>query len=675
MRGLGFLRNISGKISRKKEKRDISSGKSPWDDYWYVPFSMPSGSGVYVDQHTAMNCSTVLACTRILSESVAGLPLHVYKRTPDSGKEKATAHKNYALLHTQPNPEMTSFQWLEQAVVAMILWGDSFNQIITANNGDILAIWPLNPAKMEIKRNDAGELFYEYRRSSGEPRTFYADEILHIPSITTDGVKGKSIIELQRESIGLALATESFGARWFKNDSRPGGVLSHPGLLSDPAREHMRKSWEEMHAGLQKSHRVAILEEGVTFTPLNIPPNDAQFLETRSFQRTEIAGWFRVPPFMIGEVEKQTSWGSGIEQQMIGFVIYTLRPWLIRIEQAINSKLFRSNLYFAEFNVDGLLRGDIKSRGEFYNIMLNNGTFSRNEVRARENMNPQPGEQGDIYTIQLNMMDLSKISEMFAPKEEPKPRASDDGDDTDEQDGERKKKLFEVRKKSAATRLRLRTVWYKNILAFGENLVKTDNAAIKAQINKNRSERDKKDFIKWLERYFETRRNAIHQSAKRIFQTYANEIGAAAAGEIGETEYQIEKFVEAYAEAFTKGYIGGGIGQLDALQDMDEIEERVKEWDEKRPAKIADRETVQLCEAIVAIVFVFHGYQLVWATSPGACELCLSLEGKVVGKEGVFVPEGGTIDPKDGKTEPITVSTGIRHPQLHRGCACFLVAG
>ena len=370
----------------------------------YSFFFGSTTSGKTVNERTALQTTAVYACVRILSETLASLPLHLYKYT-DSGKEKATDNPLYRLLHDEPNPEMTSFVLRETLMSHLLLWGNAYAQVIRDGRGQVLALYPLLPEKMEIDRLDSGELYYEYQTDKGKV-ILRKEEVLHIPGLGFDGIKGQSPIAMAKNAIGMAIATEEYGAKFFSNGANPGGVLEHPGVVKDPKR--VRDSWNAVYQGSSNSHRVAVLEECMKFTPIGIPPDQAQFIATRKFQINEIARIFRIPPHMIGDLEKSSF--SNIEQQSLEFVKYTLDPWVVRWEMALQKALLsptEKEEYFIKFNVDGLLRGDYQSRMSGYSVGRQNGWLSANDIRELENLNLIPKELGgDLYLINGNMTKL-----------------------------------------------------------------------------------------------------------------------------------------------------------------------------------------------------------------------------------------------------------------------------
>ena len=344
---------------------------------------------------------------RVIAETIASLPLHVYKVT-DTGSEKATQHSLYRLLHDEPNREMTSFVMRETMLTHLLLWGNSYSQVIRTGRNQIDSLYPLLPDHMEVDRDSKGKLTYTYTTSEGRIYRLAPEEVLHIPGLGFDGVVGYSPIALEKNAIGLGLAAEEYGSKFFSNGARPSGILTHPNTVKNP--KVLRESWNAAYGGSSNSGRVAILEEGMKFETISMPNNEAQFLETRKFQVSEICRIFRVPPHLAGDLEHATF--SNIEHQSISFAVHTIRPWLVRIEQAINRSLFseREKVHFyAQFNIDGLMRGAYKERMEGYAIARQNGWMSANDIRELENMNPIPdSEGGNTYLVNGNMSEICR---------------------------------------------------------------------------------------------------------------------------------------------------------------------------------------------------------------------------------------------------------------------------
>ena len=398
---------FSGLFKSRDKPQNRTAGSN------YAFFLGGTTSGKTVTERSAMQMTAVYSCVRILAEAVAGLPLHLYRYTDNGGKEKALDHPLYLLLHDEPNPEMSSFVFRETLMTHLLLWGNAYAQVIRNGKNEVVALYPLMPNKMSVDRDENGRLYYTYYRGQDEAIrnkefavTLQPSDVLHIPGLGFDGLVGYSPIAMAKNAIGLAIATEEYGAKFFANGAAPGGVLEHPGTIKDPTK--VREAWMSQFGGSANSGKVAVLEEGMKYTPISISPEQAQFLETRKFQINEIARIFRVPPHMVGDLEKSSF--SNIEQQSLEFVKYTLDPWVIRWEQSIQRSLLNSEekkKYFAKFNVEGLLRGDYQSRMNGYAIGRQNGWMSANDIRELENLDRIPAEDGgDLYLINGNMLPL-----------------------------------------------------------------------------------------------------------------------------------------------------------------------------------------------------------------------------------------------------------------------------
>ena len=416
---------LSGLFHSRDKPTNATSGSS------YRFFLGGSTSGKTVTERSAMQMTAVYSCVRILAEAIAGLPLHLYTYKEDGGKEKAIGHPLYLLLHDEPNPEMSSFVFRETLMTHLLLWGNAYAQIIRNGKGEVVTLYPLMPNRMTVDRDSSGQLFYSYQMNNSDAPTMKTgtvilkpSDVLHIPGLGFDGLVGYSPIAMAKNAIGLAIATEEYGAKFFANGATPGGLLEYPGTVKDPDR--VRESWNKGFSGSQNAGKVAILEEGMKYTPISIAPEQAQFLETRKFQINEIARIFRVPPHMVGDLEKSSF--SNIEQQSLEFVKYTLDPWVVRWEQSLSRALFtpeEKKKYFFKFNVEGLLRGDYQSRMNGYATARQNGWMSANDIRELENLDRIPAEEGgDLYLINGNMLPLvhaGAFADIDSGKEESEP--------------------------------------------------------------------------------------------------------------------------------------------------------------------------------------------------------------------------------------------------------------
>lgn len=403
-----------------------------------------ASSGERVDEQSAMQISTVYACVRLLAETVAALPLHLYRYTDGGkGKESASDHPLYRILYRQPNDEMSSFIWRETMMTHLLLWGNAYSQIIRDGRNQVLGLYPLLPENVEVDRDGQGELYYIYHAYTdevpGEQNQdiyFRKDEILHIPGLGFNGLVGFSPIAMMKNSLGTTLAVEKYGASFFKNGAQPSGVLEHPGVLKDP--QKIRDNWTAVYGGANNAHKVAVLEEGMSYKAISLPPEDSQFLSTRQFGVEEICRIFRVPPHMVQSLEHATF--SNIEHQSIDFVVHTLTPWLVRFEQAIIKDLLlpeEQDVLFPKFNVDGLLRGDYQSRMNGYATGISNGFLSPNDIHRLENMDLIPAEEGgDDYYLNggyVKLRDAGKFAQVKQTAvEQNQPKADPEGQPEEE---------------------------------------------------------------------------------------------------------------------------------------------------------------------------------------------------------------------------------------------------
>ena len=379
-----------------------------------------ANSGEMVDERSAMQISTVYACVRLLAESVAQLPLHLYRASENDGQEKACEHPLYKILYREPNPEMTSFSYWEAVMTHLLLWGNSYSQVVRDGRNNVLGLYPLMPENVEIDRTEKGELYYIYHAYTNEVPgdtnkdiIFRRDEILHIPGLGFNGLVGFSPVAMMKNALGTTIAVEKYGSSFFRNGAQPAGVLEHPGVLKNP--EKIRENWSKVYGGANNAHKVAVLEEDMHYKPISLPPEDSQFLSTREFGVEEICRIFRVPPHMVQDLKRATF--SNIEHQSIDFVVHTLDPWLVRIEKAIVKDLLveeEKDEYFPKFNVDGLLRGDYKSRMDGYSVGISTGIISPNEARRKENMPALPeGEGGDFHIVNGTFIKLKDVGQQY----------------------------------------------------------------------------------------------------------------------------------------------------------------------------------------------------------------------------------------------------------------------
>lgn len=385
---------------------------------------MDAGSMPPVRPQRAIQTSAVYACVRILAETIASLPLHIYKAGADGTVIKADNLPEYTLLHDEPNSYQTSYVWREQEMFQAALWGKGICEIQRDKmTGRVIGFYPIPAWEAQAELVKDGNALKKVWNVGGDK--IDDRDVLHIPAPGWNGLDGVSPIALHRASVTMTLNAEEFGANFFKNGTRLSGVLEHPGKVSSEAAARLRESWQQVYAGKANAGKVAVLEEGMKFNALSMPLADAQYLETRKFQVSDIARIFRIPPHMIGDLERATF--SNIEQQSIEFVQHTILPWITRWEQELNRKLFAHSTvlkgrYFVRFNLAGLLRGDLNSRYRAYAIGRQWGWLSANDVRELEELNPIEG--GDVYLSPLNMVPADEAGEKETEPKEPKDPAA-----------------------------------------------------------------------------------------------------------------------------------------------------------------------------------------------------------------------------------------------------------
>lgn len=389
-------------------------------------------SGVSVSEWTALTLPVVYSCVSLIADNLAQLPLNLHRKLPGGGSEIAADHPLQALVHDAPNDDMSSFVLRQTVSSHALLWGNGYSEIERTRGGDPVAIWPLYPDRTEPRKPQGEALRYQ-TQINGRVVSLDPADVLHIPAMGFDGYRGYSPVCVARNAIGMGLAMEKFGGKFFANDAKSGGFLMHPGKLGDKAVANVAESFNKQ-GGPDNAFKVKVLEEGMRFVSTTIPPDDAQFLTSREFQVAEIARIYRVPLVLLQAMEKSTSWGSGIEQMMIGFVVWTIQPWITRWEQELNRKLLtdaeRAAGYFFKFNLNALLRGDMKARGQFYKDLWGLAAISANEVRDREDMNPYEG--GDQFRIPLNTADATEPDPPPVDDPPPPPDQEPDEDQTNE---------------------------------------------------------------------------------------------------------------------------------------------------------------------------------------------------------------------------------------------------
>lgn len=678
---MGFMR---------RKMRNSNLDVAEVEGYWITLLDrlLPSSAGIRVSEKVALNSSAVFACVRLISETMASLPLKLYKRQ-GKGRMVAENHPLHYMMNVEPNPEMRPSQFKEVLATHVELWGNAYCDIQLDNSDRPKYLWILRPDRMEVKRDGPNNtLQYIYQMPNGKRMRMSAERILHIPGWGYDGVKGLSSIDAaMRDAVGLALSLEQYGAKFFKNDARPSVVLKHPQTLDDEAHDRLMESWDDVHKGAQNAYRAAILEEGMDIETIGVPPEAAQFVASRRFQLEEIARIFRVPPHMIQDLSRSTF--SNIEHQGIDFVQHTMRPRLIRFEQGFGYRLLNEDergTYYFEFLVDALLRGDIATRYAAYVQALNNGFMNHDEVRSLENLNALPEGIGQTYFMPMNVI---PIEEMLTPEPEPEPEPDDDEPDDEPDDDEDDSRSIIIRavapNKVIAQRRRLRRTYTRLLEREAGRMTAREITELNKLIKRAGNE-SPEWFMREVKEFYDGFRGTIERLMEPVFDSYAESVNVAAQAEISleqDAELDIGRRVKEYSVGFVNRHVSSAIGQMRGLEKQSEdlgdfltaAEERVAEWEEKNAEKIGRREGTRAGEAFALFTFAAAGVaSLIWVANDGACPFCEEMDGSKVGVEEPFVRKGETLNP-DEPNSGMRITGPKLHPPLHDGCECSIMAG
>ena len=683
------IRRAANKMVRAWGELRGSHPRNP-DQFFINAFggSRKTASGVFVDEDTALKFSAVFACIRILAETMAHLPLPLYRRRADGGKEQDRDDPRFRLLHDKTNDEQNAFEFREMMEGHAALWGNAYSVIDENNAGQISALIPLDPSRTSARRDpDTKEVFYD-AHPGGEMVTFPASRILHIKWMSQDGLHGITPIELFREGVGLGLSAEEFQSRFFSNDASPSGVLKHPGELTETGHDNLQRSIDKQTRGNKNAHRFLILEEGMSWDQIGIPAKDAELIGTREFQIGDVARVYRMQPHKIGLMKDATF--SNIEEQNIEHVTDTILPWAVRWEQALNMKLLteeEQRTKFWEFNLEGLLRGNSDQRSNFYKTMWEMGVFSGNDIAARENLNPFPG--GDMRFVPLNFIPLESAGQL-PPSSDTAPRGLlGEGESRRVRVIESTDPASILEKRSLNSRRRLQSINKRLFVDAGNRIVSREVNEVGRMISatlKTREAIGEGALLQRIADFYEGFPVTARDILLPVLLAFGEGVQAASAEEIGAdaaVSPLLSAFITEYAENFGGRHSLSSRRQLRKIiadSQADEISSnlrsRLGEWGEKRAAKIASREVIQAGAAFARATYQENGIQRIrWKTIGKNCPLCNKLEGRVVGIQGSFLAKGDTVDPEDGgKTKPLITRRVVKHPQLHDGCDCMIAA-
>jgi HK97 family phage portal protein len=622
-----------------------------------------------VTPDTSLVLSAVQGCVRVISEDIASLPLHVYKSSKN-GKEKAKDNPLYNILHLQPNEWQDSFTFFQTAMTHLLLWGNCYVEIVY-KRGQVEQLFIIHPELVtKVKVNN--KIWYKIKLQNEE--RFIKDEyMMHLMALTKDGFNGISPIQEAVDVFDLTYSAQRFGVKFFQNGMNAGGVLEHPGVLKDAAYEKLKSSFERRNGGLENSHRLMILEEGMKYTQKSVPPNHAQMLETRRFQVEDIARIFRVPLHLIQSLDHATN--NNIEHQSLDFVIHTLRPWLVRWEKMFKIKLFKDTEYFAEFGVDGLLRGDYKTRMEGYSIARQNGFLTVNEIRSLENLNSVPS--GDTFLQPLNMVEVGKEPAKEPQKEQKSLENREITAKNEEKPDTFMSKVVENRDKNAKNRSKVALNFRPLMQKAFEDIAKREKADIMRQLEKIKNKQPE-DIITYIEKFYSTHDEYMRGKMLPVSESLAKILDEMAADEINSepNEKNSKESAQDFTDTYIEKYIIRHKGQLISLinenreegdpEYIELMEERVVEWVEKQPEKSSLETIIQLAGFIVSMAFFSRDRDIIWInTGNDTCPYCRNMNGTVIKKGQYFAQDGSSV-------LDMQINGSKRHPPLHQGCVCMV---
>ena len=672
-------------LDREIERR-IDEEKRGWETVVVEAWrGNSSSSASNVTPSSSLQVSVVYACVRRLSEDIASLPLIGYERQ-ERGRSQAKDYYLYEVLHDQPNPHMTALEFRETLQSHLLLWGNAYSQIIYDGSGRIQELWPLLPSGILQSEYRDGIRWYQYQSKDGKVTWLSEVDLWHLKGLSSDGEWGYSPITLMKRAVGLGMAAEEFGAKFFENDARPGVILEHPGKLGDAAHQHLVDDLKAEYQGSSKAQKPMVLEEGMKLHEVGIQPDHAQFLETRKFQVIEVCRMFLVPPHKIMDLDRATF--SNIEQQEIDYWTGSVRPWTVRWEQSIQKNLMlkaERDRYYFEHKMDGVLRGDTRARYDAYAIGRTNGWLSANDIRTLENMDPIDG--GDIYLVPLNMIPSDQVGGTPPPEPTPEPRSM--WQETEERAVSAGRRYAMARQRLAGRQERL----FSDIAG---RILRRERNQIKEQARKLIPDGKVDEFKKFVMRFYEEHKYWSTKQMLPAMETYAELVGDTVEAELDKKDLvgQIGNFIRAYADEFgskesarSQEYLLNVVDEAsrseerafdeDARQSLlSQIEAKLDEWVDNRPASIAHEETIRENNAVAVALYTIGGVTKLMSVATGAssCPYCKNLDGKVIGIQEHFLTAGQVFNPL-GALAPMLVTHSKKHSPYHAGCDCMTVSG
>lgn len=630
-------------------------------------------SGVIVNENKAMTYMAFFGCVRVISETIATLPLKTYKNTDD--KETARDHPVYQLLKTRPNEKMSAYTLKQITGYHITTWGNAYWYLEFGNDMRLKEVIPLLPDRTSPVLTQSGEIVYKTIINNKE-RWFDSSQIAHFKGPSFDGLVGLSSIRLMKETLGLGIAANEYGARFFGQGTHLGGVLESPNKLSDEAYKRLKEDIAR-NGGIANSHKLKILEEGLKYTSLGLPPGDSQFLETRKFQTGEIARFFRVPPHKIGDLEK-TSYNS-IESQGIEFLTDTLAPYLTMMEQELNYKVFKNGeigKYYVEHDVNAILRGDTAGRYQAYAIARQWGWMSANDVRKKENEPPVEG--GDIYFVPLNMVPSTMVGKMQPVMTEDKRHLAYFEEFNVAKVNEKRHSKVEVR--SANKRFLLVAQYRKKFTDVIEDFTKVEVQEMKRQVKKHLNERSSvEDLFEDIKKFYDSHRGEIDSKYRSLMNSYLNELRNVLEDELNRkiSLKELEEDIDKYVNAYVNRHITSNMSELNkVIEAQTELEDKdydnaLNDLGQRSVNMEAMEESTRSSNYFAMLAYSAYKVKARWVTTgSSSCPICRQMDGKVVSAGKPFIQKNDQI--KDGDLV-FSSSYERKHPPLHTGCDCVII--
>lgn len=668
---------LTDKIKRNLK---LSDPKAWAPMLWNLYGANKTESGVDVNEYTALNLSSVYAAINIIAGDISSLPINLYKKTSNGKRKVITDHPSLQLLKYKSNALIPAINFRKCTTAHILGWGNMYAEIARNKMGQVAELWPITPDRVTPEFKN-GDLVYMIK-VDGQEIPMPRESILHIAGLGYNGITGYSVISKAAESIGLSLASEKFGARYFGANTNLGGAIKYPRALGPEVTKNLKASLAD-YTGGKYSHRWMILEQGMEIEKLGFSPDDSQFLQTRQFQVSDIARWFNMPPHKLKDLTRSTF--SNIEEQETEYVISCLVPWLTTIEQNYDIQLLTEKEhrlgYYFKHNVKGLLRGSSDKRADYYTKRFYLGSLTPNEIRALEDEDPLDNENADKAFIQMNVMPLDDIDK--AIEQQPKNIPGEQPPEPEVVEPEKKNldwargqfKLLEYRNIAGRDRISKRyhplikdaagvVLWRENLLV-EKLLAGKDLGSLKNDI-----ENLYQSFASYIEKKMSPVFKAMSDS---VYNQSLLEIGESVDEMPDDVIQEINRFISVYA----KRHIGSSSGQLIKLSDEPEpkpaIEERLSQWGETRAEKIANNETVRLSNFVAQTAFFTHSFKSYWRIRGAqTCPYCQELNGRAIKQGESFFQGGEEHEPKGAENGPMLIRSSVMHPPLHQGCDCYI---